>query len=98
VYGVRALNAHQSQYFYEELAEASGGHYLKLGHFDVITDMFLAGELLVLLPFLKDQRASIFYPQSSSNGLSNIIICQPVFRCGEESETVSQILTISFCL
>ncbi|KAK7116338.1 uncharacterized protein [Littorina saxatilis] len=42
VYGVHAGNTSQAAAFYEELAEVSGGHYLTLGHFDVITDMFLA--------------------------------------------------------
>ncbi|KAL8586202.1 hypothetical protein ACOMHN_021469 [Nucella lapillus] len=42
VYGVQALNQTYSTNFYEELADVSGGHYLSMKHFDVITDMFLA--------------------------------------------------------
>nr|KAI8769744.1 hypothetical protein BgiMline_001767 [Biomphalaria glabrata] len=42
VYGVQAGNDSESKHFYQELAEVSGGCYLKLDHIDVITDMFLA--------------------------------------------------------
>ncbi|XP_076444099.1 uncharacterized protein LOC143282368 [Babylonia areolata] len=42
VYGVRALNQKASVPFYQELADVSGGHYLTMNNFDVITDMFLA--------------------------------------------------------
>ena len=39
------VNAH-SENFYRELSEKSGGCYVRLGHIDVITDMFLAGKIL----------------------------------------------------
>lgn len=42
VYGVRALNASSAEPFYEEISDVSGGHYLRLSQFDIITDMFLA--------------------------------------------------------
>ncbi|XP_025078119.1 uncharacterized protein LOC112554533 isoform X2 [Pomacea canaliculata] len=42
VYGVQALDQREAVPFYQELAEASGGRYLRLRHFDVIVDMFLA--------------------------------------------------------
>ncbi|KAI8774440.1 VWA domain-containing protein [Biomphalaria glabrata] len=45
VYGVQAGNDSESKHFYQELAEVSGGCYLKLDHIDVITDMFLAGNI-----------------------------------------------------
>ena len=48
VYGVRALNADGSLPFYKEIARSSGGQFLKLGHFDIITDMFLAGKAPIL--------------------------------------------------
>ncbi|KAH3751502.1 hypothetical protein DPMN_186063 [Dreissena polymorpha] len=42
VYGVRAMNESRSTPFYQELASRSGGFYLKLKDFRLITDMFLA--------------------------------------------------------
>ncbi|XP_071104580.1 uncharacterized protein [Haliotis cracherodii] len=43
VYGVKANSSSASaKPFYEELAERSGGCFLELRHFNVITDMFLA--------------------------------------------------------
>lgn len=44
MYGVQALDQRDAVPFYQELAEASGGRYLRLRHFDVIVDMFLAGK------------------------------------------------------
>ena len=44
VYGVQAYANAESTPFYKELAERSGGFYLQLSHFDLITDMFLAGK------------------------------------------------------
>ena len=46
VYGVQALNNHESTPFYKELSDRSGGFYLQLKHFSLITDMFLAGKYL----------------------------------------------------
>ena len=46
VYGVQAYENGESIPFYRELADKSGGFYLKLSHFDLITDMFLAGKIL----------------------------------------------------
>ena len=47
VYGIQALPDNDfnktTKNFYQELAVASGGQYLNLGHFDLITDMFRAG-------------------------------------------------------
>ena len=48
VYGVQALNNHESTPFYKELSDRSGGFYLQLKHFSLITDMFLAGKKTVL--------------------------------------------------
>ncbi|KAH3751130.1 hypothetical protein DPMN_185676 [Dreissena polymorpha] len=42
VYGVRAMNETRSTPFYQKLASRSGGFYLKLKDFRLITDMFLA--------------------------------------------------------
>ncbi|KAL3866875.1 hypothetical protein ACJMK2_044128 [Sinanodonta woodiana] len=42
VYGVQAYQKQSSQQFYEELADHTGGYYLHLRNFDLITDMFLA--------------------------------------------------------
>ncbi|ESO94233.1 hypothetical protein LOTGIDRAFT_232476 [Lottia gigantea] len=42
VYGVHAGGSVESKFFYQELADRSGGSYLPLKNFDVITDMFLA--------------------------------------------------------
>ena len=44
VYGVQALNNRESTPFYKELADRSGGFYLQLRQFNLITDMFLAGK------------------------------------------------------
>ncbi|KAH3836606.1 uncharacterized protein LOC127877657 isoform X2 [Dreissena polymorpha] len=42
VYGVRALESTSSEPFYLEMAERSGGYYLRLQNLSLITDMFLA--------------------------------------------------------
>ncbi|KAK3595181.1 hypothetical protein CHS0354_002782 [Potamilus streckersoni] len=42
VYGVQAYQNQSSKEFYEELADHTGGYYLQLRNFDLITDMFLA--------------------------------------------------------
>ena len=41
---MQAYNNSDSTPFYKEIAERSGGFYLQLNHFDLITDMFLAGK------------------------------------------------------
>ena len=50
MYGVQALNNSSNAPFYEELADVSGGHYLNMKHFDIITDMFLAGKTVIEWP------------------------------------------------
>ncbi|WAR00436.1 hypothetical protein MAR_024808 [Mya arenaria] len=42
VYGVQAMSETESTPFYQELSDRSGGFYLKMKDFKLITDMFLA--------------------------------------------------------
>lgn len=43
------MNNHDATYFYREIAERSGGAYVKLNNFAVITEMFLAGKWITLI-------------------------------------------------
>ena len=41
---MQAFTHRESEPFYREMSEYTGGAYVNFNHFDVITDMFLAGE------------------------------------------------------
>ena len=43
MYGVQAMNIGGAAEFYKELAEQTGGAYVRFTNFSVISDMFMAG-------------------------------------------------------
>ena len=43
MYGVQAMNIGGATEFYKELAEQTGGAYVRFTNFSVISDMFMAG-------------------------------------------------------
>ncbi len=53
VYGVQAMNDGSATNFYRELAERTGGAYVKFTAFSVIADMFMAGERAAYTTCLK---------------------------------------------
>ncbi len=44
VYGIQAQNIGGAEDFYKELAEQTGGAYVKFTNFNIISDMFMAGQ------------------------------------------------------